>query len=292
MIVNAGSGTRHSQELAATIEAAFRTAGQSAEVTLVQSGTEIAPAVERALQGDAGIVVAGGGDGTVNAVVAALDGQPVTLGILPLGTLNHFAKDLGIPVDLQAAVEVIVRGNTTDVDIADVNGHIFLNNSSLGLYAKVVEIRSRFQAHGIGKWLVALWASFRVFRHNPTLGLRITVDGEPQIRRTPLVMVGNNAYRMAGFDANARDSLTEGTLAVYVVQAQRRWHLLRLIWRMLGKGDVGEHLEILRAEEVTIEARHSRVLVAIDGEVVMLDAPLDYRSRPLALRVLVPVTEE
>lgn len=292
VIINAGSGARHTAELAASIEERFRAAGSDADVVLVESGGEIASVVKGLIDRGARVVVAGGGDGSVNAVVAALDGHDVTLGVLPLGTLNHFARDLAIPLELDAAVAVIVAGHTTKVDLAEVNDHLFLNNSSLGLYAKVVEIRSRFQAHGMGKWIVAAWASFRVFRHNPTLGLRLTIDGEPELRRTPLVMVGNNAYRMQGFDAGSRESLSEGALAIYVVQRQRRWHLLRLVWRMLGRGDVAEHLEVIRAEAVTIEARHRRVLVTIDGELVQLRAPLNYRIRPLALTVLVPATKD
>ncbi|MES2306284.1 MAG: YegS/Rv2252/BmrU family lipid kinase [Gemmatimonadota bacterium] len=290
VILNVTAGARATDERVQEVEQLFRAAGREATVLAAHSGSELATATAAAIASGAKVIVAAGGDGTVNSVVSAMQGHDITLGVLPLGTLNHFSKDLGIPQELAQAVAVIVAGHRTQVDVAEVNGRLFLNNSSLGLYPRIVELRQRFPAHGMRKWIIAGWATFRVLRHNPTLGLRLVVDGEPVLRRTSLVMIGNNPYRMTGLDAGGRDSLTTGELGVYVVQARRRWHLLRLVWRMLSKGELTGQLEMVSAESVTIEARHHFVRVAVDGEVAVLKAPLEYKIRPLALDVLVPAT--
>src|SRR5476649_731552 len=110
-------------------------------------------AAKRALARGVDAVVAGGGDGTINAVASVLAGSSVALGVLPLGTLNHFAKDLNIPLDLDQAIATIARGTTAQVDVGDVNGRIFVNNSSLGLYPHIVRARDQQQRRlGRGKW--------------------------------------------------------------------------------------------------------------------------------------------
>ncbi|MEO5800488.1 MAG: diacylglycerol kinase family protein [Gemmatimonadales bacterium] len=290
VILNVSAGAIASEAEVRAVEQRFEEAGARAQVFPARSGAELTSATARAIAAGARVVVAAGGDGTVNGVVSAMQGHDLTLGVLPMGTLNHFAKDLGIPLDLDQAVAVIVAGHRDRVDLAEVNGKVVLNNSSLGLYPRIVELRRKFPAHGARKWAIAAWATFRVLRHNPMLGLRLVVDGEPVLRRTALVMIGNNPYRMTGLDAGGRDSLATGELGVYVVQARGRSRLLKLVWRMLAKSDLTGQLEMVRAESVTIEARHRRVKVAIDGEVMVLEAPLEYRTRPLALEVLVPAT--
>ncbi len=291
IILNAGSGNRPHEESGETIAELFRSAGRAVELTLTHSPDEIIASVERAVAAGAAAIVAGGGDGTVNCVVAASRGSDIPLGILPLGTLNHFAKDLGIPLELEAAVRVILDGRTTRVDLGEVNGHCFLNNASLGLYPRVLQMRARFPAKGVGKWIVAAWATLRVLRHNPQLVLQLSVDGEVVTRRTPLVMIGNNGYRMNGLDAGVRDSLADGELAIYVVRATGRGALLRLLWRLLRRGEAADALEVLRAVQVTVRPRHPEEPVAFDGEVAVLQAPLEFRLRPLALRVLAPARE-
>jgi diacylglycerol kinase family enzyme len=233
--------------------------------------------------------VAAGGDGTVNAVASALVGaDDVPLGVLPLGTLNHFAKDLGIPLDLEPAVRLITQGVRRQVDVGEVNGAVFVNNSSIGVYPRIVALRSRRQASGMGKWIAALWASLTVLRRRPFMGVRIRTAEETLLRRTPFVFVGNNEYRMAGIRAGSRESLTGGRLAVYVMHAERRRSLLLLGWRVLLRGvERVPELELFPVEEAVIETRR-RVSVALDGEVRAMTPPLTYRIRPLALTVIAP----
>jgi diacylglycerol kinase family enzyme len=175
--------------------------------------------------------------------------------------------------------------------VGEVNGRVFLNNSSLGVYPTVVRLRARYQASGLGKWIAALWASLTVLRRHPFMGVRIIVEGQAMIRRTPFVLIGNNEYRMVGLHAGSRESLRGARLAVYLLNAERRVGLLRLAWQVLRKGvDQVQELDLLTVEQATIETRRRRLPVALDGEVLPLESPLEYRIRPLALRVHVPAT--
>ena len=245
--------------------------------------------MHQAITAGAPAVVAAGGDGTVSAVAAALIGSDVPLGVLPVGTLNHFAKDLGLPLELGEAVEIVQNRNARVVDAGEVNGRIFLNNSSIGVYPRLVELRDRYRESGITKWIAAAWAGLAVLRLRPFMGVRIESPEGVLLRRTPFVLVGNNEYHMSGLHPTSRDSLTGGKLAVYVMKAQGRPSLLRLAWQVLRRG-VSEtpELDFLSVAEATVETRRRNLQVALDGEVVTLQSPLRYKILPGVLRVLAP----
>jgi diacylglycerol kinase family enzyme len=291
-IFNDSSGSGDCAAAAEKVQEIFSAAGREVRVTVATGGgSHLRAAAERAAADGCEALVAGGGDGTVNLAASVVVGRDIPLGVLPLGTLNHFAKDLGIPLQLEDAVRVILDGVTCRVDVGEVNGRVFLNNSSLGVYPAIVRLRERYQAGGLGKWVAALWASLTVLRRNPFMAVRLIVHDEAAIRHTPFVFVGNNEYRMVGLHAGTRDSLTRRHIAVYVLNADRRVGLLRLAWQVLLKGvDQVKELDLLTVAEATIETRRSRLQVALDGEVVVLDSPLEYRSRPSALHVYVPAT--
>jgi diacylglycerol kinase family enzyme len=267
----------------------FGQAGLQAEITVARTGEELREAMKRAVAGGVETLAAGGGDGTINAAAQAIVGSGVRLGVIPLGTLNHFAKDLGIPVDVAEAAQVILDGQVCSVDLGQVNDRVFLNNSSLGVYPAIVRLRERYQAGGLGKWIAALWAGLTVLRRNPFVTVRILVEDREMIRRTPFVFVGNNPYQMKGLHAGTRDSLVTGRIAVYVLNAERRIGLLRLGWDVLTKGaEEAKELDLLEVNEATIETRRRRIPVALDGEVVPFGSPLVYRSRPKSIQVHVP----
>ncbi|MEO7009675.1 MAG: diacylglycerol kinase family protein, partial [Caldimonas sp.] len=153
VIVNAGSGAGHDPSLVERLRALFERAGAHAEIALARGGAELATCIETAIAQHPAVIVAGGGDGTISSVGAALVDSAIALGVLPLGTLNHFARDAGVSLDLERAVDAIVNGRPTPVDVGEVNGRIFLNNSSLGLYPDIVRDRERQQKRlGRGKW--------------------------------------------------------------------------------------------------------------------------------------------
>ena len=289
MVLNRASGPGAGDETAARIAELFGAQGRRATVVPAGEGTSPADAARRALQAGCRVIVAAGGDGTVSAAAGAAAGGQVPLGVLPLGTLNHFAKDLGLPLRLEDAVAVVIGGATRLVDVGEVNGRVFINNSSLGVYPNIVELRRRHQDSGLGKWIAALWATLAVLRRRPFLAVRIRMPEEVLLRLTPFVFVGNNEYRMAGLRAGSRESLSGGHLALYVMHAARRSSLLRLGWEVLWRGvDQVQELELHAVPEASIETRRRRLRVALDGELLVLDAPLIYRIRRAALRVLTP----
>ncbi len=261
-----------------------------AAVTLAESGAEMIDTAKAALARGVGIVVAGGGDGTINAVASVLAGSGVVFGVLPLGTLNHFAKDLGIPLTLDAAIANVAGGVRAKVDVGEVNGRIFLNNSSLGLYPDIVRDREKQQRRlGRGKWLAFCWASMAALRRYPFLSVRLKVNGEQHARRTPFVFIGNNEYRMQGLTIGERARLDGGTLSLYVAQRPGRLGLVRLAFHaLLGQLARQKDFDVLLAKQLDIETRHKRLRVATDGEVTVMNTPLNYRIRAAALTVIVP----
>jgi diacylglycerol kinase family enzyme len=289
VVLNAAAGTGQATGVGQRIAELFADRGRMPRITVVSNGAAVREAAQLAVAEGCDVLVAGGGDGTVSAAAASVAGREIPLGVLPLGTLNHFAKDLGIPLELEAAAAVVLAGKVQSVDVGEVNEQIFVNNSSLGVYPSIVRLRNRFRESVRAKWLAALWATLAVLRRRPFLAVRISSPDRTLVRRTPFVLVGNNEYRMMGLLAASRDSLTRGKLAVYLMNAERRRGLLVLGWKVLlrGAGDV-EELDLLRVDEATAETRRGSIPVAVDGEVVQLASPLHYRSRPGALRVFVP----
>jgi diacylglycerol kinase family enzyme len=290
VIINAGAGNPHVANRSRTLSALFLAGGINADIRLARTGAEIDTLVRAAVAERPRMLVAAGGDGTISTAAAALAGTDITLGVLPFGTLNHFAKDLGVPLKLEASVQNIVENNVIAVDVGEVNGRVFINNSSLGLYPDIVRDRERQQTRlGRGKWRSFLWASVAVLRRFPFLTVRIEVEGTKRGYVTPLVFIGNNDYKMEGFDIGVRESLERGKLSIYIVKRPGRAALVRLsLAALFGLLQQARDFEALTATEFVIETRQHRVLVAADGEVQQMKSPLHYRTRPRSLRVIVP----
>ncbi len=290
VIVNAGAGQGCAAEWVHELEAKFLARGLPASVTLTQGGDEILIAVRQAADSGAALVIAAGGDGTVSAVASRLADTGVALGVLPMGTLNHFAKDLGIPLTLDDAIDVIAHGHVVSVDAAEVNGRIFINNSSLGLYPDIVLDRERQRRHlGRGKWRALLAASLLAARRYPVLPLAIELDGRTHHRASAFVFIGNNEYSMEGFEIGERKALDRGTLSLYVTQRTGRFGLLRLaILALVRRLTQARDFDMVAARSLTVATRKRQVRVAVDGEVTLMQPPLHYRVRPGALRVVVP----
>ncbi len=290
VIVNGGAGHGHDDQACAELRGKLRAAGLDAELVLARDGQQMIATARRALEQGAELVAAGGGDGTINAVASVMVGSGVRFGVLPLGTLNHFAKDLGVPLDLDEAVRNLASGVPRQVDVGEVNGRIFLNNSSLGLYPDIVRDREKQQRRlGRGKWPAALWATLAALRRYPFLSMRLMVNGQTLARRTPFVFIGNNRYTMQGLAIGERERLDDGVLSLYVAQHPTRLGLLRFaIDALLGKLGSERDFDILEAADFEIATHHAQLHVATDGEVTQMRAPLRYRVRPGALTVLVP----
>jgi diacylglycerol kinase family enzyme len=296
VIINAHAGSvkaRGGHDLRAQLHALIDAAGLEAEIDAPE-GKGIAEAgkraAERAKAGEIDAVVAGGGDGTIRCVAEALAGTGIPFGVLPLGTLNHFAKALGLPLELEDAVAAIAAGVTRKVDVAEVNGRLFLNNSSVGIYPFLVQDRERRQSeHGLTKWIAAFFASFRMLWRFPIRRLSLTVEGETRSHRTPLLFVGNNEYLLELPGLGERERLEAGELWLCVSKAQSRAALFALALRTIfGAGNAVRDLETIRTKSAEIRTRSSRLPVAYDGEVEIMNPPLHYLARPGALIVLTP----
>jgi diacylglycerol kinase family enzyme len=293
VIVNATAGKGNGHDTARDLREKFAAAGADVQVMLARDGEDISLLARRAVREGHPVVVAAGGDGTVNAVAAHVAGSRSALGVLPMGTLNHFARDAGIPVELDAAVRTIVAGHRMSVDVGAVNGRIFVNNSSIGLYPMVVKRRDNFRRrHGSGKWIALLWASLTVLRKHSMLDVSLEVDGKAMHHRTPLVFIGNNEYVVEGPGAGRRGGLCDGKLSVYITRRHGRWGLLALGLRSLfGSLREALDLEVFNAPTVTIATRRRFLPVATDGEVSVMSTPLEYENRAGALEVIVPAPQ-
>jgi diacylglycerol kinase family enzyme len=293
VIVNAGSGTDDKQGVPQQLAELFAEAGIEAHIRVARDGAELIRFARRSVRSEAQTIVAGGGDGTVSAVAAVVAGTAKTLGVLPLGTLNHFAKDIGIPLDLAAAVRNLVAGRTRRVDIGEVNGHVFINNSSLGIYPKLVRMRERKQRQGMGKWPAFVVALVAVLRRYPLVAVRLVAEDQRLVRRTPFVFVGNNEYETANFRMGERRCLDAGRLSLYTAPVRGRFELFKLFVKaFLGRISDADNFDHLCTPEVWVETRRRHIRVALDGEVRRLRTPLRFRVRPASLRVIVPAGGE
>jgi diacylglycerol kinase family enzyme len=229
----------------------------------------------------------------VSAVAAGLAsaGRDVVLGVIPLGTLNHFAKDLGVP-SIDVALDVIAAGNIERVDVGEVNGRVFVNNSSIGLYPEMVVQRDEDQRlHGAGKWPAMLRAAFRTLMRFPLLHVAIALADRVFSAKTPIVFVGNNEYDHDVLALGTRRRLDRGRLAVYTIRATRRLHMFWVLLRSLVGRGTHDDFEEHTVERADIATTKRSVRVALDGEVVRMKPPLVYKSRPGALRVFAPLAE-
>lgn len=288
VIVNSTAGSAGHPEIERELGELFRAAGCEAEIIALAKDQD-PTAAARDASARASIVVAAGGDGTVNSVATAIVDSTAALGVLPLGTLNHFAKDLHIPLDLREAVAVVAAGQIRHVDVGQVNDRVFVNNSSIGLYPSIVEEREALRKRGHRKWPALALATLRVVRKFRGVTLSVDIEGRRQVWRTPFVFVGNNAYDIDGIRVGGRTRLDEGLLVVYRAPRVHARQLPMLVAKaMLGRRHPDD-FAILPVSEMWIGSGSTgRLQVAIDGEVVTMRAPLHYRTRPKALRVVAP----
>ena len=273
----------------AHVVALFRAAGCGAQIVILQKGQDpTASALDASARAE--IVVAAGGDGTVSRVAAGVIGTSAVLGVLPIGTLNHFARDLHIPVDIERSVATIVARHIGRVDVGEVNDRVFINNSSIGIYPSIVEVRDELKRQGVHKWPATALATFRVLRQHRGMRVTIEIGGRQTVWRTPFVLVGNNEYAVEGIRLGERNRLDQGRLSVYAAPRVRTRELPKLLMKaLLGRARHSGEFEMVSAPELRVtRAGAGRIRVALDGEVARMTLPLHYRSRPGALRVILP----
>ncbi|MGE5479010.1 MAG: diacylglycerol/lipid kinase family protein [Chloroflexota bacterium] len=240
------------------------------------------------------IIAAAGGDGTLSAVVNGIVGRGVKFGVLPMGTFNNFAKDAKIPLELDAAAENILRGESRSIDLGEVNGRYFLNNSSVGFYPHMVRARKFRQWRlGGGKMFSGLSAFIKTFRLFPTYGARISYDDANEKVATPFIFIGNNFYNVHLLSFGKRDSLHGGKLSLYYSNSSTRSKfLVHAALALIGRINFAEEFTHALTKEASIHFGDRPVSVSMDGEVTTMRSPLLYRCRPGALETIMPKEEE
>lgn len=276
--------------LAERVRDALSSAGLDVEVELL-SGGDCAVRCRAIAERGAPQVIVGGGDGTISAAASALAGTETVLGILPLGTLNHFARDLGIPADVDEAAGLIARRSERRVDLGEMNDRIFINNSAIGLYPLMVVDRDVQRARlGRGKRLAMIVASLRTLVRFNRHRLTLTVNEEQTGRvDTPLLFVGNNDYRLDIGAPGQRESVDAGKLCVLVMRKKTRLGIIAASLRaFFGRSRHDDMVRLEGVERLRVSAPRPQLIVSLDGEVVRAAPPLEYRIRKRALRVIAP----
>jgi diacylglycerol kinase family enzyme len=290
VLINAGGGTAASKgdKLEAEVRAAFAGARIDIDLLLLD-GRDIQAAATR--YAHLALVVVGGGDGTLGCAAGALIEGKAALGILPLGTRNHLARELDVPLDLPGAARLIAKGFRRRIDVARVNGRLFVNNASIGIYPELVRERdARQERLNLPKSLAAIpaaWAALKRMRHHR---LRLhSPQGEREIV-TPMLFVGNNHYALEAGQLGKRSALDDGLLSVFAVAARRRRALLGFALRTLaGRADPAEDFAALGdVPQLTVTGRSHHIDVALDGEVEELRMPLKFTIDRRALTVVAP----
>lgn len=260
-----------------------------AELHILQPHENAADQSKTFLSAGATCVAAVGGDGTVSAVASALVGTQASLGVIPGGTLNHFARDVGVGRDVPHAVRVLAHGYTLPVDVASVNNRTFLNNSSIGLYARMVRIRQRYEKR-LGKWRAMIRASLLVAREGRSTTVQLSDGKTSESVRTYLLFVGNNQYELDLLHLGKRARLDAGELCCFVLEAPSRLQLVPHVFRYFRDKNPDQRVfrSVCASEFTVLPSKSVTVEVSADGEVIHLTAPLVYRVLPRALNVVVP----
>ncbi len=277
-------------ELGNHVEGSLRDAGLEVEVELLAGGDCAARCRDIAKRRDP-LLIVGGGDGTIGAAASALVGTGTLLGILPLGTLNHFARDLGIPTALEDAARLIASGRERHVDVGEMNDRVFINNSAIGLYPLMVIDRDiQRRRFGRSKRAAMILASIRTLARFNHHRLTLTVNEERTGRvDTPLLFVGNNDYRIDIGAPGRRERLDGGELCVLVMRKKTRRSFVAASLRALfGRSRNDDMVRLDDAERLRVSAARRHLAVSLDGEITQVQSPLDYRIRKKALRVIAP----
>lgn len=297
VVVNTRSGGllgRAGEEAAAEVALALSAAGLE-PVVVPEAAGDLSARLDRAVAAGADAVIVGGGDGSIAAAAQRLAGTGTALGILPLGTMNMLARDLGIPADLGGAAAVLATGAVRAIDVAEVNGHVFLCLSVLGLPTALGRHRER--QRGAGGGLLArlrlVLAGLRTLARHPPLRLEVALPGAaPRPVLTRALAIANNAYAEGLGQLFARTRLDRGELVLYRAHRFGAWWIVTMLAAMaLGAWRDRAGIDALASGgpiEVRASGRRRAIRVMNDGEALLLSPPLRYAIRPGALRVIVP----
>lgn len=239
------------------------------------------------------ILVVAGGDGTLNAAISALAGSGVLLGIIPCGTFNFLARDRNIPVDPEAAIDVLLHGQALSCPLALINGIPFCVSASIGVYPRIIAARERVSAVTGRNRLVSLLSGIWVFLTRAR-GRRLSLehDGEQRVETAPMLLASVSPTQLENFDLPEAEALKRGKMLVFVMRSDSPLALCRYLWASL-RGELRrlEELDCFLTECIQVSTRRRRLTVAVDGELHRCRSPLRLEIRHDAYRCLVPSGE-
>lgn len=296
-ILNRDGGTLRTldiEEFAAGLKMTLSDHGHTVTCAVV-SGKELMEALERAAgQSDCDAVIVGGGDGTVSAAAGALMGSEKALAVLPAGTMNLFARSLGIPLDLEDAIQAFAAGHVRKADVATANDRPFVHQFSIGMHPKLIKLREkRSFASRLGKIRASAQAAIDTLFNPPRMRIALTIDGEERTVTTSSLGITNNLFGEGHLPY--ADQPDGGVLGIYVTKARRRRDFLIFGLNIaLGRWRANEQVDIFTAKEASVRIIHGsrRFGCSIDGELCSLDDVTVLRIHPRALNVLVPAGDE
>lgn len=294
VVINKSAGTSSNGEgIKEKLEKLFCEYKVDPQIFIVEGG-EIQHHIEALIPKRFDAIIVAGGDGTLSSGAGVLAGTDIPMGIIPLGTLNHFAKDLGIPLEVENSVRLIAEGVPQKVDIGEVNGNIFINNSSVGVYPIAVKFRDKhIERFGTGKWMAMIMASFTVLARFPLFNIRLETEDNTITRRTSFVFIGNNEYKLDIFNLGKRETLTGGKLSLYTAHMKGRWSMLKIaVLALLNRLDQMRNFDLHIVENIRLETKRKMVAVSLDGEVIHMAPPLHYKIRPMELTVILPIENQ
>lgn len=295
-VLNSEGGTLRTTDLNAfsrrmteTLEAA----GHKVDIDIVP-GKDVAAALDKAVgRHNVGAVLVGGGDGTVSAAASRLMGKKKALAILPAGTMNLFARGLGIPQSLDGAIAAFAEGRTISVDMASANGEPFVHQFSVGMHAKMIHLREKMQfGSRLGKMRASLRATYDTLANPPKMDVTLTIGEAELVTRASAIGVTNNLFGEGHLPY--ADNPAGGVLGIYVTVARQKGELMKFVLNVArGKWRDNEHVEIHQTDKVklNIRSRRRKLYAAMDGELVDLTPETTIEIHPKALKVLVPATK-
>ena len=296
VVLNSASGHKDSNEERQVLADVFNSAGRAFEFLQFDNPASIASVSAKAVtlaQDKGGVVVAAGGDGTINAVAAAVLRSGCPFGVLPQGTFNYFGRANAIPQDARAAATALLGASISPVTVGEVNGRVFLVNASLGLYPQLLEDRETWKQQFGRSRLVAFASGLAtVLQARGQLKLEIELAGKITALRTPTLFIGNNHLQLAqvGIDAVHTDAVNRGELAGIAVRPIGTLALLGLLVRgMVGRLGDADHIDSFSFRKLKVAIRGKRrVKVATDGEITWMTPPLVFQVADTPLLLMVP----
>ena len=296
IVINAASGSHGEGDVRAALTSVFSESGREFEFLEVTKPAQLQAQASRAValaKARGGVVVAAGGDGTINAVAKAVLDSGCAFGVLPQGTFNYFARSHAIPQDTLAAAHALLRASISPVQVGKINGQLFLVNASLGLYPQLLEDREAWKQQWGRSRLVAFVAGLAsVFQARGQLDLQIESSGQAAALRTPTLFVCNNHLQLAraGIAEKDADAVQQGRLAGIVLRPIGTLALFGLLLRgVLGRLGEADHVHSFSFRRLRVMPRgRKRIKVATDGEVGWMQTPLVFEVADERLMLLVP----